>query len=121
MREAGTRFTTVLSKMLVRSIDTSNNVSPEHSEEILSNILPFLMGTKGINSDAEDVKNFSLKLLLDLVKNSPKPLSKFAPEIIYQFITLFSSLEPQVVNYLSLNAKNYNIDMKEIDNQRKMG
>ncbi|XDT19249.1 Proteasome stabiliser [Nakaseomyces glabratus] len=121
VREAGTRFTTVLSKMLVRSIDTSNNVSPEHSEEILSNILPFLMGTKGINSDAEDVKNFSLKLLLDLVKNSPKPLSKFAPEIIYQFITLFSSLEPQVVNYLSLNAKNYNIDMKEIDNQRKNG
>ncbi|KAL3231732.1 Proteasome component ECM29 [Nakaseomyces bracarensis] len=121
VREIGTKFTSVLSKMLVKSIDTNKNVGAEKSKKILSTILPFLLGTKGINSDAEDVKNFALKLLLDLVKNSPKAVAPFAPELIFQFTTLFSSLEPQVINYLSLNATNYNINTKEIDKHRGNG
>lgn len=121
VREIGTKFTSVLSKMLVKSIDTNKHVTQEKSKKILSTILPFLLGTKGINSDADDVKSFALKLLLDLVKNSPQAVSPFAPDLIFQFTTLFSSLEPQVLNYLALNANSYNINMKEIDKHRGNG
>ena len=121
VREVGTKFTTVLSKILARSIDVEKGVNPAKSKEILDNILPFLLGPHGLNSDAEEVRNFALTTLIDLVKNSPGAIKPFTPGLVYDFITLFSSIEPQVINYLALNAANYNIDANVIDTQRKNG
>ncbi|EJS43509.1 ecm29p [Saccharomyces arboricola H-6] len=121
VREAGTKFTTVLAKILAKSIDVEKGVNPTKSKEILDNILPFLLGPHGLNSDAEEVRNFALTTLIDLVKNSPGAIKPFTPGLIYDFITLFSSIEPQVINYLALNAANYNIDANVIDIQRKNG
>ncbi|QID79818.1 proteasome component M29 [Saccharomyces pastorianus] len=95
VREVGTKFTTVLAKILARSIDVEKGVNPTKSKEILDNILPFLLG--------------------------PHAIKPFTPKLIYDFITLFSSIEPQVINYLALNAANYNIDANVIDTQRKNG
>lgn len=121
VREAGLKFTTSLSKILARSIDVNKGVSPEKSKQILEIILPFFLGTKGINSDAEDVRKFALTTLLELVKNTGDSIKPFAPQLVYEFTLLFSSIEPQVINYLSLNANNYNVDSKVIDMHRKNG
>ena len=119
VREVGTKFMKVLAKLLARSIDASKGVSKEKTAETLRIILPFLLGTKGLESDVEDVRKFSLTTLLDLIKNTGDSLQSFAPELIYKFCLLFSLLEPQVINYLALNSKNYNLDSNVIDSHRK--
>ena len=121
VREAGVKFTTVLGKILARSIDVRKGVSAERSKSILESILPFFLGTKGINSDADDVRKFALTTLIELVKNTGDSIKPFAPKLVYEFTLLFSSIEPQVINYLSLNATNYNVDSKVIDMHRKNG
>lgn len=119
VREAGLRLTTVLAKILVRAVDVNKGVKPEKSKRILENILPFLLGTRGLNSDAEDVRNFSLRTIIDLVKNSGSAMKPFAVELVHEFILLFSSIEPQIVNFLSLNAGNYKVDANTIDMHRR--
>lgn len=121
VREAGTKLTRALSKILARTIDVSKGVKPEKSKRVLENILPFLLGIKGLNSDAEEVRNFALKTLIDLVKNSGNSLKPFSVQLVYEFTLLFSSIEPQVINYLSLNANNYKIDADAIDIHRRNG
>ena len=121
VREAGLKFTTSLSKILARSIDVNKGVSPQKSKQILEIILPFFLGTKGINSDADEVRKFALTTLLELVKNTGDSNKLFAPKLVYEFTLLFSSIEPQVINYLALNANNYNVDSKLIDMHRKNG
>lgn len=119
VREVGTKFMGVLSKLLAKSIDSSKGISKEKTKETLNMILPFLLGTKGLESDAEDVRKFSLTTLLDLVKNTGTSLQSFAPQLVFHFVLLFSSIEPQIINYLSLNSKNYNIDSNLIDSHRR--
>ncbi|CCH61201.1 hypothetical protein TBLA_0E01420 [Henningerozyma blattae CBS 6284] len=121
VREVGTKLTTYLSKILAKSIDVSKGVSLANSKTILDNILPFFLGTKGLESDAEPVRKFALNMLMDLVKNSAEALIPFAPKLVYDFTLLFSSIEPQVINYLALNAANYNIDASTIDAKRRSG
>ncbi|CCE65356.1 hypothetical protein TPHA_0K02260 [Tetrapisispora phaffii CBS 4417] len=118
VRQEGTKLTNVLAKLLARSIDINNGVSKETSENTLKLILPFLLGTKGLNSDAEDVRSFALKVVIDLVKNTGYAMKPFAPNLAYEFTLLLSSMEPEVINYLALNAKNFKVDATEIDAQR---
>lgn len=119
VREVGTKFMKVLANLLAKSIDVSKGVSKERQVETLKIILPFLLGTKGLESDVEDIRKFSLSTLLDLVKNTGDSLQPFAPQLIYNFSLLFSIIEPQVINYLALNSKNYNLDSNIIDSHRK--
>lgn len=119
VREVGTKFMNVLAKLLARSIDSSKGTSKEKTAATLNIILPFLLGTKGLESDAEDVRKFSLTTLLDLVKNTGDSLKSFAPQMVYNLSILFSSVEPQVINFLALNSKNYNLDSNVIDSHRR--
>lgn len=119
VREVGTKFMSVLAKLLARSIDSAKGISKEKTIETLKIILPFLLGTKGLESDAEDVRKFSLTTLLDLVKNTGDSLQTFAPQMVYNLSLLFSSVEPQVINFLALNSKNYNLDSNLIDSHRR--
>ncbi|EDO16124.1 hypothetical protein Kpol_1070p5 [Vanderwaltozyma polyspora DSM 70294] len=118
VREVGTKLTTALAKILARSVDIKNGATPEASSQTLKIILPFLLGSKGINSDAEDIRSVALKTLLDLVKNAGPSIKEFAPQLVYEFTLLFSSIEPQAINYLALNAENYKLDSSMIDAQR---
>lgn len=120
VREEGTKIMKNLSKMLVRSFDKDSSGSREiNADTILETILPFLLGTKGLESDAEDVRNFALTTLIELVKKAGSRISSFSPQLLYEFCLLFSTLEPQVINYITLNSKNFNVDSDLIDNQRK--
>lgn len=119
VREASTKLTTGLSKILARSINVTEGVKPESATKILKQILPFFLGAKGINSDAEEVRNYAMKVLLELIKNSGDATKSFAVQLVYEFTLLFSAVEPQAMNFLSLNANNYKIDSDAIDLYRK--
>lgn len=118
VRKAGGGLTRVLSQMLVNSISVESGSSATRANEALSKLLPFLLGNKGILSDAEDVRNFSLKTILDLVKKAGKAIRPFIGELLEQFILLMSTLEPQIINYLALNADKYKISSDDIDAKR---
>lgn len=42
----------------------------------------------------------------------------YVPSLVDKFVTLLSSLEPEVVNYLHLNADKYNTTGEDIDRMR---
>lgn len=121
VRDEGTKLTNALARILVSSIDVSKGANTDKSKLVLDHILPFLLGTKGLNSDAEDVRNLALKTIIDLVKNTGDAIKPFAVHLVYEFTLLFSSIEPQVINYLSLNASKYKIDADAIDVHRQNG
>lgn len=121
VRVAGTKLTNVLAKALISSIDPAKGTNSDKSELILDHILPFFLGTKGLNSDAEEVRKFALTTVINLVKNSGDTIKPYAVQLVFEFTLLFSSIEPQVINYLSLNATKYNIDSNTIDIHRQNG
>lgn len=121
VREAGTKLTTALSKILARSINIKDGIKPDDAQGILSQLLPFFLGPKGLNSDAEEVRHLAMKTLLELIENAGGAMKPFAIGLVYDLTLLFSSIEPQAINYLSLNANNFNVDAKAIDYLRRNG
>ena len=89
------------------------------SQKTLSHVLPFLLSTSGLESNVEDAQAFALNALLNIVKKGDaKTLRPFLPETIDKVIRLLSSLEPQAVNYVHLNADKYKLTTNEIDDMR---
>lgn len=117
VRNAANGLTRSLSITLVNGIKNKNGDS-KSSKEILGKLLPFLLGNKGILSDAEDVRDFSLETIINLIKKSGKAIKPFISELIEQFVLLMSTLEPQVINYLALNADKYKIKNDDLDSKR---
>lgn len=118
VREVGNKLTQTLSNILVRSIDVNKGVKTEKSSEILDVLLPFLLGVKGLNSDAEEIRRFALKTLLNLIENTGSSIKPFVPSLVYNLTLSLSSLEPQVLNYLTLNADKYNVSASALDSRR---
>lgn len=82
-------------------------------------MLPFLFSTSGLESSAEEVRLFSVHTLLQIVKKSNgKTLNPHVPELVERLLGLLSSLEPEAVNYLHLNASKYNLTEQKIDDMR---
>lgn len=119
VRVVGLRLTNILSKQLANTINANKDINTEKSHFLLNQILPFLLGPKGIDSDAEDVRKFSLQTLLMITKDSDKAIRPFALDLTYRLITILSSIEPQAMNFLALNAENFNMDSSTIDTYRK--
>lgn len=118
VRKAGGSLTRSLSQTLVNSINVESGSSEARAKVVLTQLIPFLLGNKGILSDAEDVRNFALETILNLVKKSGKSIKPFIAELIDQFILLMSTLEPQIINYLALNADKYKLKHDDIDAKR---
>ncbi|EGW31826.1 uncharacterized protein SPAPADRAFT_51799 [Spathaspora passalidarum NRRL Y-27907] len=119
VRKEATKLTKVLTTELTRLLESSSyKLKTEKISGILSILIPFFLGNKGVLSDSADVRNFSLEILSKLCKSNNKAIKSYVPELIENFILLFSSLEPEVINYLALNASKYNIDNNAIDASR---
>ncbi len=118
VRKAASILTRGLSSTLVRSIDTSTGKSETKAKEILGRLLPFLLGLKGLQSDAQDVQGFALKTILEICKKSGKTLLPFIPTLLEELVELMSTFEPQAINYISLNADKYNLTTNDIDATR---
>jgi proteasome component ECM29 len=118
VRKAGGGLTRTLSKMLVNSIAVESGQSASKAHDMLTKLLPFLLGNKGILSDADDIRNFALQTLLALLKKAGSAIRPFIGELIEQLVLLMSTLEPQIINYLTLNADKYNLRSEDIDAKR---
>lgn len=117
VRKEGNNLAKALANILMRTADSNINGSSRASA-VLDELIPFFLSGKGILSDAEDVRNFSLETLLKLCKNGGPAVRKHVPELLGTFIELMSSLEPEVVNYLVLNADKFNLKSSDVDAQR---
>lgn len=116
VRKEGLKLTKSLVTVLTRTLEKDS--SNLHSQEILGRLILLLLGNRGILSDSQDIKDFSIKTLLKLCKTKSKALKPYIADLIENFVNLFSTLEPEVVNYLALNASNFNIDNQEFDAKR---
>lgn len=121
VRVAAAALARVLTGILVRSLEAGDS-SAKSADGMLKNVLPFLLSGSGLESSAESVRLFSLRTLLQIIKKaSARILRPFIPELVERMLGLLSSLEPEVVNYLHLNAAKYNLTEEKIDNMRLDG
>ncbi|KAK6350845.1 proteasome component M29, variant 2 [Orbilia javanica] len=118
VREAAMKLCRTLTKSLIHTVSDEHNTSPKDAKKALDNIMPFLMGPNGLENQAEDAQMLALRTLLDLVKKCGRVLRPYVPDMIDQFLNLLSSLEPQAINYLHLNASKYNLTEDKIDAAR---
>lgn len=118
VRNAGLTLTRGLATSLIRYIDVDNGASPQRAEQILSHLVPFLMGHQGLQSDAEDIQSFALDTLIKLSKKGGSALKPFIPNLVEELLLLMSTLEPQAINYIALNADKYGLTNNAIDASR---
>ena len=108
----------VLTGILTRSLEAGEQ-SNRTADAMLANILPFLLGSSGLESSAQEVQAFALSTLLQIIKSgNGKILRPFIPDLIGRLLALLSSLEPEAVNYIHLNAEKYGVTAEQIDDVR---
>lgn len=117
VRREGNKLIKSLTATLMRTVEDKEGGS-EKSTEVLGQLIPLFLGNKGLLSDSEDVKNFALKVILKICKIGGSAIKPFVPTMIENFINLMSTLEPDVINYLILNADKYNLEHNDIDAKR---
>lgn len=120
VRKEGNALTKYLATSMVRTISSSetSSRSTERSKKVLSHLIPFLLGQNGLLSDAEDIRSFAFQIILNLCKESSIALKPYVSEMVEKLTVLMSTIEPQVINYLTLNADKYNLKAEDIDERR---
>lgn len=118
VRTAGMVLTKGLTTTLIRYVDVENGASSTRASVILQHVIPFLMGHQGIQSDAQDIQSFALNTLIKLSKKGGAALKPFIPSMVEELILLMSTLEPQAINYIALNADKYGLTNNAIDASR---
>ena len=117
VRVAAAGLARALTGILTRSLESSG--SPHKTVATLKDVLPFLLSTQGLESSAEDVRLFALDALLEIIKKASGPtLRPFIPDLVEKILGLLSTLEPEAVNYLHMNAQRYNLTEQRIDDMR---
>ena len=110
----------VLTGILTRSLESGESSSSVNL--MLKQILPFLLGPSGLESGADDVERFALSTLLNIIKTAQeKQLRDHVVDLLSRLITLLSSIEPDIINTLHLNADKYDITTQQIDDMRLNG
>ncbi|PGG99303.1 hypothetical protein AJ79_08570 [Helicocarpus griseus UAMH5409] len=118
VRQAALRLCQVLTNIVIRALEAGDPDS-KRARVMLNNIIPFLLSHEGMESAAEDVQGYAIMTLTKIIKKSPgKTLCPFVPQILERFLASLSSLEPQAVNYVHLNADKYGLTGQEIDKMR---
>jgi proteasome component ECM29 len=118
VRAAAASLARVLTGILTRSLESGDS-SIKSASAMLSRVLPFLLSSSGLESSAEEVRIFAVHTLLQIVKKSnAKTLNPHSPELVERLLGLLSSLEPEAVNYIHLNASKYNLTEQKIDDMR---
>ncbi|MCJ1282030.1 proteasome component M29 [Xylographa opegraphella] len=118
VRQAAMALARVLTAVLTRSLEVGDS-SRNTAGVMLKEVLPFLLSPSGLESSAQEIQAFSLKTLLQIIKSSnAKFLRPFIPDLVGRLLALLSSLEPQEINYLHLNADKYGMTAQQIDDVR---
>lgn len=118
MRQAAMALARVLTGVLTRSLEAGDS-SKSTANSMLREVLPFLLSPSGLESSAQEVQAFALRTLLQIIKSSNgKVLRPFIPDLVGRLLSLLSSLEPQEINYIHLNADKYGMTAQQIDDVR---
>ncbi|KAK3116574.1 proteasome component M29 [Teratosphaeriaceae sp. CCFEE 6253] len=121
VRAAASSLARVLTGVLTRALEADHS-STKGASTMLKHVLPFLLSPSGMESSAKEVQMFSVRTLLEIIKKANgSTLRPFIPELVERLIGLLSSLEPEEVNYLHLNASKYNLTEQKIDDMRLSG
>ncbi|CAG8524233.1 10813_t:CDS:10, partial [Cetraspora pellucida] len=116
VRVAAFKTCRALTKVTVKYCDP-DNVSSDDGQKIMNIIMPFLL-TKGLLSDSEDVRKFSLKTILKICKSARALLKSHITDIVGTLLEGLSSMEPQVMNYLSFHVEKYDVTQEQLENSR---
>lgn len=118
VRIAAMSLAKVLTSVLTRSLEAADS-STYSANKMLKEVVPFLLSPSGLESSAKDVQAFALLTLLQIIKSSNgRTLRPFVPNLIGHLLALLSSLEPEEVNYIHLNAGQYDLTTQQIDDAR---
>lgn len=118
VRVAAMSLARVLTGILTRALEASDS-SARTAEKMLKQILPFLLSTQGLESGADEVQDFSRKTILQIIKKSNgKTLRPFLPELVGRLLALLSSIEPEMINYLHMNAETFGVTKQQLDDAR---
>ncbi|KAF2863590.1 ARM repeat-containing protein [Piedraia hortae CBS 480.64] len=117
VRTAAASLARTLTGVLTRTLETDH--SNKRAAAMLGHVVPFLLSPSGMESTAEDVRAFAVHALLQIVKKANgEALRPVIPDIVERLIGSLSTLEPEAVNYLHLNASKYNLTEQQIDDRR---
>ena len=118
VRQAAMALARVLTGILTRSLEAGDS-SKSTANSMLNEVLPFLLSPSGLESSAQEVQGFALRTLLQIIKSSNgEILRPFIPDLVGRMLSLLSSLEPQEINYIHLNADKYGMTAQQIDDVR---
>ena len=118
VRTAAMALARVLTGILTRGLEAGES-SAKSADKMLKQILPFLLSPSGLESGAPEVQDFARKTLLKIIKSSNcKTLRPFVPDLVGRLLALLSSIEPEMINYLHLNADKYGLTAQELDDAR---
>ena len=117
VRVAALKLCQTITNSVIRTLETSG--TEKRAGPLLNSAIPFLLSDKGLDSSVEDVRGYAIGALVQIIKKSSGTLLRpFVPTILEKFLSSLSSLEPQAVNYVHLNASKYGLTGQEIDKMR---
>ncbi|KAL4930607.1 proteasome stabiliser-domain-containing protein [Aspergillus undulatus] len=118
VRIAALKLCQTITGSVLRTLEASDP-DTKRVRTMLESTIPFLLSDKGMESSVQEVQGFALSALIQMIKKGPgSSLRPFVPSIMEQFLNCLSSLEPQAVNYVHLNADKYGLTGQEIDKMR---
>ncbi|KJX97621.1 proteasome component ECM29 like protein [Zymoseptoria brevis] len=118
VRAAAASLARTLTGVLTRALEADHS-STKNASAMLKHVLPFLLSPSGMESSAKEVQIFSVRTLLEIIKKANgATIRPFIPELVERLIGLLSSLEPEEVNYIHLNASKYNLTEQKLDDMR---
>ncbi|KAJ5083817.1 hypothetical protein N7456_013244 [Penicillium angulare] len=117
VRTAALKLCQTITNSVIRTLETSG--TEKRAGALLTSAVPFLLSDKGLDSSVEDVRGYAIGALVQIIKKSSGTLlHPFVPNILEKFLSSLSSLEPQAVNYVHLNADKYGLTGQDIDKMR---
>ncbi|KAI9731286.1 MAG: proteasome component M29 [Claussenomyces sp. TS43310] len=116
VRKAAESLCQVMAGILVRQLE--QGTSSKNAQAGLQQVMPFLFSTRGLESSSTDVQKFAYSTVLKLVKSGGKALLPFIPTLVEQILGLLSTLEPDFINYIHMNAAKYDTTEEKIDEAR---
>ncbi|KTW32158.1 uncharacterized protein T551_00840 [Pneumocystis jirovecii RU7] len=104
-----------ISSFIVKNIESKDN-NEIKKKNILEKSIPIFL--KSVHSDAEEVKIYSLDILIKICNVGKSSLKYFISELVDNLLNFLTELEPQVMNYLELNVDKYDITQEQLDDSR---
>ncbi|KAF9128817.1 hypothetical protein BGW39_004708 [Mortierella sp. 14UC] len=116
VRTAAFKTCRALTLMTVKYCDPKH-VTAAEGQRVLDIIIPFLVG-KGLLSNAEEVSKFSLTTILKICKQAGPLLRSHIPVIVVALLEGLTSMEPQMMNYLSFHTEKYQVSQEQLESSR---